>query len=226
MGSFFITVLSIKNIAKQKSRSWGIGLITGVCALALICVFFYAAVIMEQIANTNQEISSLEQEEKLEGDSDWQAQQAGSLSENISDPLLVALAGMKLLIAFLWIAALVEIAAITSVILPERYRELGMYRLLGCSEKKIIELLVLESCNISFLGSIAGGAIGIFILWGGGIYLVSLTGLAHTSVTVLTLLPQAILAVMASALTGPVVSLVLGIKVSKKEILFLLSRRK
>lgn len=226
MRKLSLFALACKNVWRQKSRSWGIGVVTGVCALVLLCLSFCVLVTAKQVETAGNQISSIEQGEKLEGTSDWEAQQAGDLQENIAAPLSVALTGMKLLLVFLWLGALVAVSAITTVILPERYREFGMYRMLGYRSGKLSKLLFLESSILGLSGSVLGGVVGLIAVLLGGEWLGSLVGLSGVSYTVSEVLRLAGIAVLASALVGPVSSVLFARRTAHKPVVQLLATRR
>ena len=226
MKKLSLVSLACKNVWRQKSRSWGIGGVACVCALVLLCLSFCVLVTAKQVEMANVQIGSMEQSEQLTGTNGWEAQQAGDLQENITAPLSVALTGMKLLVAFLWLGALVAVSAITTVVLPERYREFGMYRMLGYRSGQLAKLLFLESILLGVAGSMLGGAVGLVVIFLGGEWLGSLVGLASVSYTLLEPLQLAAASILASALVGPIASVFFACRTASKPVVGLLATRR
>lgn len=91
---------------------------------------------------------------------------APELSRSVSDRLYGFLRGFFVLDAIVWVMSLLTIAAIFSMIVNERQREIGLIRAMGGSRGYVFRLVLTEAVMLSAIGGLAGvlaGGAGLFI---------------------------------------------------------------
>ncbi|MHB1002210.1 MAG: ABC transporter permease, partial [Thermoleophilia bacterium] len=91
---------------------------------------------------------------------------ANDLSQSVSDRLSGFLRGFFVLDAIVWVMSLLTIAAIFSMIVNERQREIGLLRAMGGSRRFVFRLMLTEALMMTAVGGIAGiliGGAGLFI---------------------------------------------------------------
>lgn len=91
---------------------------------------------------------------------------APELSRSVSDRLYGFLRGFFVLDAIVWVMSLLTIAAIFSMIVNERQREIGLIRAMGGSRNYVFRLVLTEAVLLSFIGGLMGvlvGGAGLFI---------------------------------------------------------------
>lgn len=91
---------------------------------------------------------------------------AGDLSRSVTDRLSGFLRGFFMLDAIVWVMSLLTIAAIFSMIVNERQREIGLIRAMGGSKNFVFRLMLAEALMLTAIGGAAGifvGGAGLFI---------------------------------------------------------------
>lgn len=91
---------------------------------------------------------------------------APELSRSVSDRLYGFLRGFFVLDAIVWVMSLLTIAAIFSMIVNERQREIGLIRAMGGSRGYVFRLMLTEALMLSAIGGLVGvlvGGAGLFI---------------------------------------------------------------
>lgn len=134
---------------------------------------------------------------------------ANDLSQSVSDRLSGFLRGFFVLDGIVWIMSLLTIAAIFSMIVNERQREIGLLRAMGGNRRFVFRLMLTEALMMTAVGGIAGilvGGAGLFIfkaiitaslgvpylwppLWYFGILMAGTLGLAIVTGAVASLYP-------------------------------------
>ncbi|MHB1390429.1 MAG: ABC transporter permease [Thermoleophilia bacterium] len=84
---------------------------------------------------------------------------ANELSRSVTDRLSGFLRGFFALDAIVWVMSLLTIAAIFSMIVNERQREIGLIRAMGGSRAFIFRLMLAEALMLTAIG----GVVGIFV---------------------------------------------------------------
>jgi len=85
---------------------------------------------------------------------------ANELSRSVTDRLSGFLRGFFALDAIVWVMSLLTIAAIFSMIVNERQREIGLIRAMGGSKNFVFRLMLTEALMLTALGGIAGIFVG------------------------------------------------------------------
>jgi putative ABC transport system permease protein len=136
------------------------------------------------------------------------------ISQNMHAMLVIIAA----LIALLWFMAVFVQAVMVGAIINERKRELGIYRVLGATQGKLISLLLTESAIVSAAGAIIGAALCAFLYF-------SFARLIGLSIHTPYLMPEsgAILRLISGGLvlaflTGPVAALLSTRRAGKKAV--------
>ncbi|RJQ43018.1 MAG: ABC transporter permease [Gaiellales bacterium] len=91
---------------------------------------------------------------------------ANDLSQSVTDRLSGFLRGFFVLDAIVWVMSLLTIAAIFSMIVNERQREIGLLRAMGGSRRFVFRLMLTEALMMTAVGGLAGilvGGAGLFI---------------------------------------------------------------
>lgn len=91
---------------------------------------------------------------------------ANDLSQSVTDRLSGFLRGFFVLDAIVWVMSLLTIAAIFSMIVNERQREIGLLRAMGGNRSFVFRLMLTEALMMTAIGGIAGilvGGAGLFI---------------------------------------------------------------
>jgi putative ABC transport system permease protein len=91
---------------------------------------------------------------------------ANDLSQSVTDRLSGFLRGFFVLDAIVWVMSLLTIAAIFSMIVNERQREIGLLRAMGGNRSFVFRLMLAEALMMTAIGGIAGilvGGAGLFI---------------------------------------------------------------
>lgn len=91
---------------------------------------------------------------------------ANELSRSVTDRLSGFLRGFFMLDAIVWVMSLLTIAAIFSMIVNERQREIGLIRAMGGSRNFVFRLMLAEALMLTAIGGMAGifvGGAGLFI---------------------------------------------------------------
>lgn len=91
---------------------------------------------------------------------------ANELSRSVTDRLSGFLRGFFALDAIVWVMSLLTIAAIFSMIVNERQREIGLLRAMGGSRNFVFRLMLAEALMLTAIGGVAGifvGGAGLFI---------------------------------------------------------------
>lgn len=91
---------------------------------------------------------------------------ANDLSQSVTDRLSGFLRGFFVLDAIVWVMSLLTIAAIFSMIVNERQREIGLLRAMGGNRRFVFRLMLTEALMMTAIGGIAGilvGGAGLFI---------------------------------------------------------------
>jgi putative ABC transport system permease protein len=85
---------------------------------------------------------------------------ANELSRSVTDRLSGFLRGFFALDAIVWVMSLLTIAAIFSMIVNERQREIGLIRAMGANKKFVFRLMLAEALMLTALGGVAGIFVG------------------------------------------------------------------
>ena len=91
---------------------------------------------------------------------------ANDLSQSVTDRLSGFLRGFFVLDGIVWVMSLLTIAAIFSMIVNERQREIGLLRAMGGNRRFIFRLMLTEALMMTAIGGVAGilvGGAGLFI---------------------------------------------------------------
>lgn len=91
---------------------------------------------------------------------------ANELSRSVTDRLSGFLKGFIVLDVIVWIMSLLTIAAIFSMIVNERQREIGLLRAMGGNRGYVFKLMITEAVLLTGAGGLAGivlGGAGLFI---------------------------------------------------------------
>lgn len=91
---------------------------------------------------------------------------ANELSRSVTDRLSGFTRGFIAIDAIVWVMSLLTIAAIFSMIVNERQREIGLLRAMGASRRFVFRLMLTEAVFLTA----AGGLVGIFI-GGAGLFI-------------------------------------------------------
>ena len=84
---------------------------------------------------------------------------ANELSRSVTDRLSGFTRGFIAIDAIVWVMSLLTIAAIFSMIVNERQREIGLLRAMGSSRRFVFRLMLTEAVFLTA----AGGLVGIFV---------------------------------------------------------------
>jgi len=85
---------------------------------------------------------------------------AQKVVSTVKTQLFSLLKGLFALSAVIWIICVVMIAAVFSMIVNERKRELGLLRAMGATKSFVFRAIILEAIFITFLGGVLGIVIG------------------------------------------------------------------
>jgi len=91
---------------------------------------------------------------------------ANELSRSVTDRLSGFTRGFIAIDAIVWVMSLLTIAAIFSMIVNERQREIGLLRAMGSSRRFVFQLMLTEAVFLTAAGGLAGifvGGAGLFI---------------------------------------------------------------
>lgn len=91
---------------------------------------------------------------------------ANDLSQSVTDRLSGFLRGFFVLDGIVWIMSLLTIAAIFSMIVNERQREIGLIRAMGGNRRFVFRLMLTEALMMTAIGGVVGilvGGAGLFI---------------------------------------------------------------
>jgi len=105
-----------------------------------------------------------------------------------------------------------------SVTLNGRKREFSVFRVLGATKRKLVSLILSESCLVSIFGTIAGMAAAAFVVFPFSTYISSLLGLPYLQPSHGTLSGVAVMSFMISFTIGPLASVYAAIKIGSSEI--------
>lgn len=85
---------------------------------------------------------------------------ANEISRSVTDRLSGFLRGFIVLDIIVWVMSLLTIAAIFSMIVNERQREIGLLRAMGGNRGYIFKLMLLEAVMLTAVGGLAGVVVG------------------------------------------------------------------
>ncbi len=132
---------------------------------------------------------------------------------------LVLISGyIKIIIAIVWILAIIVIALLFAMTLSERKKEMATLRVLGAAKGQLVKLVLLEAGMISFYGSVIGAGLSVL-----GVTLIGPK--MSKALSIPFLLPSfgevaviAIICFMVSFLTGPLSSLRSALKFTRTDV--------
>ncbi len=127
--------------------------------------------------------------------------------------------GMVVVIGLL---AIVIISLLFSVILNERKKELAILRVVGANKNMFIKLIINESLIVSIIGALIGVIIGIAAVTISSPFVASKIDLPYLLPSTIKLIAKAVLSFAVGLLSGPLASLSMAIRMSKKDVYTLL----
>ncbi|WP_313187027.1 ABC transporter permease [Lacrimispora sp.] len=143
---------------------------------------------------------------------------AKNMISNISGNLQGLTTYIYILTGILWVLAVGVLIIVFSVTLNGRKREFSVFRVLGATKRKLVSLILSESCLVSIFGTIAGMAAAAFVVFPFSTYISSLLGLPYLQPSHGTLSGVAVMSFMISFTIGPLASVYAAIKIGSSEI--------
>lgn len=142
---------------------------------------------------------------------------ANELSRSVTDRISGFKRGFIAVDAIVWIMSLLTIAAIFSMIVNERQREIGLLRAMGSSRQFVFRLMLAEAVFLTAAGGIAGifvGGAGLFIFKA---IITSSLGIPYLWPPLLTFVRLMVITMLLAIVSGAVASLYPALSSSRLE---------
>lgn len=142
---------------------------------------------------------------------------ANELSRSVTDRISGFKRGFIAVDAIVWIMSLLTIAAIFSMIVNERQREIGLLRAMGSSRQFVFRLMLTEAVFLTAAGGIAGifvGGAGLFIFKA---IITSSLGIPYLWPPLLTFVRLMVITMLLAIVSGAVASLYPALSSSRLE---------
>lgn len=142
---------------------------------------------------------------------------ANELSRSVTDRISGFKRGFIAVDAIVWIMSLLTIAAIFSMIVNERQREIGLLRAMGSSRRFVFRLMLAEAVFLTAAGGIAGifvGGAGLFIFKA---IITSSLGIPYLWPPLLTFVRLMVITMLLAIVSGAVASLYPALSSSRLE---------
>lgn len=142
---------------------------------------------------------------------------ANELSRSVTDRISGFKRGFIAVDAIVWIMSLLTIAAIFSMIVNERQREIGLLRAMGSSRQFVFRLMLAEAVFLTAAGGIAGifvGGAGLFIFKA---IITSSLGIPYLWPPLLTFVKLMMITMLLAIVSGAVASLYPAMSSSRLE---------
>lgn len=142
---------------------------------------------------------------------------ANELSRSVTDRISGFKRGFIAVDAIVWIMSLLTIAAIFSMIVNERQREIGLLRAMGSSRRFVFRLMLAEAVFLTAAGGIAGifvGGAGLFIFKA---IITSSLGIPYLWPPLLTFVKLMMITMLLAIVSGAVASLYPALSSSRLE---------
>ncbi|MBI5870184.1 MAG: ABC transporter permease [Actinobacteria bacterium] len=142
---------------------------------------------------------------------------ANELSRSVTDRISGFKRGFIAVDAIVWIMSLLTIAAIFSMIVNERQREIGLLRAMGSSKQFVFRLMLTEAVFLTAAGGIAGIFVGGAALFIFKAVITSSLGIPYLWPPILTFVKLMIITMFLAIISGAVASLYPALSSSRLE---------
>ncbi|MHB1326140.1 MAG: ABC transporter permease [Thermoleophilia bacterium] len=142
---------------------------------------------------------------------------ANELSRSVTDRIAGFKRGFIAVDAIVWIMSLLTIAAIFSMIVNERQREIGLLRAMGSSRQFVFRLMLAEAVFLTAAGGIAGIFVGGAALFIFKAIITSSLGIPYLWPPLLTFVKLMVITMLLSIVSGAVASLYPALSSSRLE---------
>lgn len=142
---------------------------------------------------------------------------ANELSRSVTDRISGFKRGFIAVDAIVWIMSLLTIAAIFSMIVNERQREIGLLRAMGSSKQFVFRLMLTEAVFLTAAGGIAGIFVGGAALFIFKAVITSSLGIPYLWPPILTFVKLMVITMFLAIITGAVASLYPALSSSRLE---------
>jgi putative ABC transport system permease protein len=142
---------------------------------------------------------------------------ANELSRSVTDRISGFKRGFIAVDAIVWIMSLLTIAAIFSMIVNERQREIGLLRAMGSSRRFVFRLMLAEAVFLTAAGGIAGIFVGGAALFIFKAIITSSLGIPYLWPPLLTFVKLMVITMLLSIVSGAVASLYPALSSSRLE---------
>jgi putative ABC transport system permease protein len=142
---------------------------------------------------------------------------ANELSRSVTDRISGFKRGFIAVDAIVWIMSLLTIAAIFSMIVNERQREIGLLRAMGSSRQFVFRLMLTEAVFLTAAGGIAGIFVGGAALFIFKAVITSSLGIPYLWPPILTFVKLMVITMLLAIVTGAAASLYPALSSSRLE---------
>ncbi|MHB9112015.1 MAG: ABC transporter permease [Thermoleophilia bacterium] len=142
---------------------------------------------------------------------------ANELSRSVTDRISGFKRGFIAVDAIVWIMSLLTIAAIFSMIVNERQREIGLLRAMGSSKQFVFRLMLTEAVFLTAAGGVAGIFVGGAALFIFKAVITSSLGIPYLWPPILTFVKLMVITMFLAIVSGAVASLYPALSSSKLE---------
>lgn len=142
---------------------------------------------------------------------------ANELSRSVTDRISGFKRGFIAVDAIVWIMSLLTIAAIFSMIVNERQREIGLLRAMGSSRQFVFRLMLTEAIFLTAAGGIAGIFVGGAALFIFKAIITSSLGIPYLWPPILTFVKLMVITMILAIFTGAMASLYPALSSSRLE---------
>ncbi len=142
---------------------------------------------------------------------------ANELSRSVTDRLSGFTRGFIAIDAIVWVMSLLTIAAIFSMIVNERQREIGLLRAMGSTRRFVFQLMLTEAVFLTAAGGIAGIFVGGAALFIFKAVITSSLGIPYLWPPVLTFAKLTVITLLLAVISGAVSSLYPALSSSRLE---------
>jgi putative ABC transport system permease protein len=142
---------------------------------------------------------------------------ANELSRSVTDRISGFKRGFIAVDAIVWIMSLLTIAAIFSMIVNERQREIGLLRAMGSSKQFVFRLMLTEAVFLTAAGGIAGIFVGGAALFIFKAVITSSLGIPYLWPPILTFVKLMVITMFLAIISGAVASLYPALSSSRLE---------
>ena len=140
-----------------------------------------------------------------------------AMMQGISKNLDSLVGYIHTLSAVFWILAIVILAVVFSVTINERKKEFAVFRILGATRKKLVEIVLTESLFVSLAGGVLGTAAASIIVFPFSTYIGEKLQLPYLQPSAGVILGALGLSLLLSFAVGPLASIYSAVKISKAE---------